>query len=62
MSNIRTSGALTPPLFSAVITDLIFNPAVVGVPKINPVLAFMLSPAGRFVAVNLVGEFVAVIL
>ena len=36
-------------------------PVAVGVPEITPVAVFTANPAGRFVALKLVGVFVAVI-
>ena len=35
-------------------------PAVVGVPEIRPVVVLTVRPAGKSVALKLVGEFVAV--
>jgi hypothetical protein len=47
------------PLLALMVT--LGVPAVVGVPEITPVLAFTLRPAGRGLAVKLVGLLVAVI-
>ena len=44
----------------AVIVTLVV-PAVVGVPEIRPVLVLTVSPAGRGLALKLVGLLVAVI-
>ena len=47
------------PLLALMVT--LGVPAVVGVPEITPVLAFTLRPAGKGLAVKLVGLLVAVI-
>ena len=39
---------------------IVFVPAVVGLPEITPVTELRLKPAGRPVAVNLVGALLAV--
>ena len=49
-----------PPALVALIVT-VEVPAVVGVPEINPLELLTESPAGRFEAPKLVGEFVAVI-
>jgi hypothetical protein len=49
-----------PPLLVAVKVT-VEVPALVGVPEINPLLAFTDSPAGKPLAPKLVGEFVATI-
>ena len=49
-----------PPVLVALKVTLV-APAVVGVPEINPVFVFTDSPAGRPVALKLIGLLVAVI-
>ena len=49
-----------PPTFVALSATLDV-PAVVGVPEISPVVVLTVSPAGKPVALKLVGLFVAVI-
>ena len=49
-----------PPALVALIVTL-YVPAVVGVPEIKPVVVFTLKPAGRPLALKLVGLLVAVI-
>jgi len=39
----------------------VYVPAVVGVPEINPVLVFTVSPPGSPVALKLVGLLIAII-
>jgi len=58
---VKVSVALpVPPALVALIVTL-YVPAVVGVPEINPVLVSTLKPAGRPIALKLVGLLVAVI-
>ena len=47
------------PLLAVMVTLVV--PAVVGVPEITPVLVLTISPAGRGLALKLVGLLVAVI-
>ena len=49
-----------PPALVALMVTL-YVPAVVGVPEITPVPGFTDKPAGRLVALKLVGLLVAVI-
>ena len=58
---VRTKVVLpVPPAFAA-LTVTLEVPAVVGVPEIKPVPVFTVKPAGRPVALKLVGLLVAVI-
>jgi len=56
-----TSVALPVPPALVALMETQYVPAVVGVPEINPVLVFTVSPAGSPVALKLVGLLVAVI-
>ena len=58
---VRVNVALpVPPALVALMVTL-YVPAVVGVPEIKPVVVFTLKPAGRPLALKLVGLLVAVI-
>jgi hypothetical protein len=48
-----------PALVALIVTDDV--PVAVGVPEITPVVELTLSPAGKPVALKLVGELLAVI-
>ena len=56
---VRVAVPVPPELVALMVT--LYVPAVVGVPEINPVLVFTDKPAGRPVALKLVGLLVAVI-
>ena len=53
--------ALPVPLPLVALSATVDVPVAVGVPEINPVAGFTDRPAGKPVALKLVGEFVAMI-
>ena len=57
----RISVALPVPAEFVAMTVMVAEPIVVGVPEINPVVAFTLKPAGRPVESNEVGLLAAAI-
>ena len=57
---IRSAALPVPPALVALMVTLEI-PTVVGVPEINPDVVFTDKPAGRLVALKLVGLLVAVI-
>ena len=59
MVKVKVALPVPPALVALMVT--LYVPAVVGVPEINPVLVFTDRPAGRPVALKLVGLLVAVI-
>ena len=61
MTTVKVSVALPVPPALVALMVTVYVPAVVGVPEINPVLVFTVSPPGRPVALKLVGLLVAVI-
>ena len=58
---VKVSVALPVPPGLVALIVTVYVPGVVGVPEINPVLVFTVKPAGRPVALKLVGLLVAVI-
>ena len=59
MVKVKVALPVPPALVALMVT--VYVPAVVGVPEINPVLVFTVSPPGSPVALKLVGLLVAVI-
>ena len=60
IEKITVLGSEVPTALVAV-TTVSVTPGVRGVPEITPVLEFKVKPAGKGIAVKLVGLFVAVI-
>ena len=61
MTTVKVNVALPVPPALVALRVTVYVPAVVGVPEINPVLVFTVSPPGSPVALKLVGLLVAVI-
>lgn len=57
--SVRVAVPVPPPLVAPIVTLEVAT--AVGVPVMSPVAVAMLSPAGRPVALKLVGELLAVI-
>jgi len=57
--NVRGALPVPPPFIALTVTLEVA--AAVGVPEIKPDVVFTVRPAGKPVALKLVGEFVAVI-
>ena len=58
---VNVKELLPVPALLVALTATLEVPVAVGVPEIRPVLVFTVRPAGKPVALKLVGELVAVI-